>query len=412
MDAEARAFFSRPWAIEPIHGSAFVASLAECIAARRAGAKSEAPAAPKPKPDANGVRVLSMRGPMLHRPPAWVAEFGIEHTDTLGLAAQIQAADADASVKSISIDADTPGGMVGGVPELADAIRTARKPVAVTVDGMLASAGVWAVAHADTITASRSSEIGSIGVYTVRVDKSKMLEDAGIKLHLVSSGGVKGGGADGRVTPDMLAEDARIVGQIRDDFVREISAGRGRDLAARATGHIWLAADAQRIGLIDTITGAAVPDAAETREDSMDLNPLAALAAKHPTKAGEILKLAAEGKTDSEIAMAMESAAHADALAAAEKQATDAKALADKHAADLKAEQDKSAALTAEVADLKGKLEASEKAHGKIKALGDTAAKDPGDGVVTSKAITKAEYDKNPREYAKGLADGSITITA
>jgi ClpP class serine protease len=86
--------------------------------------------------------------------------------------------------------------MVGGIHELSDAITNARKPVAVNVDGMLASAGVWAAAGADSISATRSSEIGSIGVYTVRVDRSQALQNAGIRVHLVSSGGVKGG-ADG-----------------------------------------------------------------------------------------------------------------------------------------------------------------------------------------------------------------------
>jgi ClpP class serine protease len=314
----------------------------------------------------------------------------------------VQAADADPSVKSIVIHADTPGGMVGGVPELADAIANARKPVEVRVNGMLASAGVWAAAGADTITATRSSEIGSIGVYTVRVDTSQALADKGIKVHLVSSGGVKGAGADGRVTAELLAEDARIVGQLRDAFVSAVSAGRGRDLSARATGQVWLAADAQRIG------GASPSD---TTEESMDLSPLAALAAKHPTKAADILKLAADGKTDAEIAQAMDAAAHADEIAAAKLAVTEASAKADKAAADLKAEQDKSAALAAEVAELKDKLAAAEKSKGKIDQLAKTAAKDPGDNSqVAPQEITRAEYERNPAAYADRIRLGTVSV--
>lgn len=377
MDADLRALTCRPWAIDPAHGCAFVESLADIIRAKNAGAKPEKQTASQPVADAGGVRVLSMSGPMLHRPPAWLADFGVEYTDTLGLATEIAKADADPSVKSILIRADTPGGMVGGVPELADAISGAKKQVTVQVDGMLASAGVWAAAGADNITATRSSEIGSIGVYTVRVDTSQALADKGIRVHLISSGGVKGAGADGRVTPELIAEESRIVGQLRDQFVAAVSAGRGRDLSERATGQIWLANDAQRIGLIDTVSG-GLPASDPTPEDSMDLSPLAALAAKHPTKAAQILQLAADGKTNDEIAAALADQARADEVAAAQKQAAEFKEAADKAAADLKAEREAHEKTKAEIVELKAKLAAADKSDGKLQALKEGAGQDPG----------------------------------
>jgi hypothetical protein len=234
-----------------------------------------------------------------------------------------------------------------------------------------------------------------------------MLDEAGIRLHLVSSGGIKGAGADGRVTDAKLADEQRVINQMCASFVETLSAGRGRDMSSRATGQVWLASDAQRIGFIDTITGAAAPN--EILEETMDLSPLAALAAQYPTKAGEILALAASGKTDAEIALALDAAAHADALAAAEKCAADAKVVADKAAADLKAEQDKNAALAAEIADLKGKLAEAEKSAGKIAAAKLAAPADPGE-VQNATAITRAEYEKNPAVYAADLAAGRVTI--
>jgi signal peptide peptidase SppA len=407
MEAEISLMTSRPWSCEPSHGSAFLASLEEAVRARRAGAQAPQPRNALAASIINGVASFDLKGPMLHRPAAWLAEWGIEHTDTLALAAQIAAAESDPSVKSIQINADSPGGMVAGTPELADAIAAAKKPVHVKVDGMLCSAAVYATAHADSISATKSSEIGAIGVYTVLADKTKMLDDVGIKLHLVSSGGIKGAGADGRVTDAKLADEQRVINQMCAAFVETLSAGRGRDLSDRATGQVWLAADAQRIGLIDTITGAAAPN--DTIEDSMDLNPLAALAAKHPTKAGEILAMAAAGKTDAEIGVAMESAAHADAIAAAEKVAADAKIAADKATADLKAEQDKSAALAAEVADLKAKLAESEKSAGKIAAARLAAPADPGDAQVVQ-VITRDEFAKNPAAHSAALAAGRTIV--
>jgi ClpP class serine protease len=389
MDADLRALTSRPWAIDPAHGCAFVESLADIVRARSAGA------APKPRAevvsasDVAGVRTLSMSGPMLFKPPAWLAEWGIDYTDTLALTDKLKQADADPSVKSIVIDADTPGGMVGGVPELGDAIAGMKKRVDVRVDGMLASAGVWAASQADSISATRSSEIGSIGVYTVRVDTSQALADRGIKVYLISSGGTKGGGADGKVTPDMLAEDARIIGQLRDQFVSAVNTGRGRDLSSRATGAMWLAGDAQRIGLIDTVTQAGSP---VTEEPAMDLAPIAALAASHPTKAGEILALAAAGKTDAEIAAHLAEATRADEVAAAKAATAEATARADKLAAELKTEQDAKTALAAELETVKAALSAAGKSKSDLEALRLGAAADPGTDITASSKLTKEQF--------------------
>lgn len=395
--------FSRPWAIEPAHGSAFVAALHDAASARLAGIKPEAREKKAQVQDVGGVRSLTMAGPMLHRPPAWLADFGVEYTDTLKLTGDIIAADADPSVKSILIRADTPGGMVGGVPELADVIAGCKKPVHVAVDGMLASAGVWASASADSINATRSSEIGSIGVYTVRVDTSKAMEDCGIKVHLISSGGVKGAGADGRVTPELLAEDARIIGQLRDQFVAAVSAGRGRDLSPRATGQIWLAHDAERIGLVDQVGQQASPTPPpEGQDDSMDLSPLAALAAKHPTKAAEILKLAAEGKTDAEIGASLADAARAEEVAAARKDAADAKASADKLAADLKSALE-------QVEKLKTDLAAAEERAGKIAGMAVSAPTDPGPDSKGDKPLSRAAFQAmTPRDRAAWIQANGV----
>jgi ClpP class serine protease len=305
MDAIVRSLFARPWAIEPTHGAAFMDSLFGALSVASAGAEPERKAEVAPVADVSGVRVLSMRGPMIHRPPSFLADIGLEYTDTLGLTAQVQAADADPAVSEIIIEADTPGGMVGGVPELADAIAGTSKPLHVRVDGQLASAGVWAAAHADTITATRSSEIGSIGVYKILVDTTARQAMAGINVHLVSCGGVKGAGADGRVTPELLAEDARAVGQLKDAFVSAVSAGRGFDASSRGTGQIWLAEDAKSLHLIDKITG-------ETpKESGMDLKQFAALAAAHPNISAADLAALCDGKTDAEISAALADRARA-----------------------------------------------------------------------------------------------------
>lgn len=387
MDAIVRSMFARPWAIEPSHGAAFMESMLGALAVS-AGTDPAVKAEAKPVADVGGVRVLSMRGPMLHRPPSFIADFGIEYVDTLGLLAQVKAADADPAVSEIVIDADTPGGMIGGVPELSDAIAGASKPVHVRVDGMLASAGVWATAHADSITATRSSEIGSIGVYTVRVDTTARQAMAGIKVHLISSGGIKGAGADGRVTPELLAEDARVIGQLKDEFVSAVSAGRGFDASSKATGQIWLAKDAKAIHLIDKIQG-------ETpKESGMDLKQFAALAAAHPKISAEELATLCDGKTDAEISAALADRSRTDEIAAL-------KAELAAGAAALKAEQDAHAATKSELV----------KAHESAKAITALAAapKDPGADAGTADKMTRAKFAAlSPTERALFLKSNPI----
>lgn len=383
MHADARALFARPWAIAPEHGAAFCESILAAMDARAAGGEAPAKRDDKPAATTAGVRILAMNGPMLHRPPAWLADWGIEHTDTLDLAAQVKAADADPAVSSIVIRADTPGGMVGGVPELAEAIAGASKPVRVEVDGMLASAGVWAASGADEIVATRSSEIGSIGVYTIRVDTTERQKQAGVRVHLVSSGGVKGHGADGRVTPELLAEDARVVAQLRDDFVAAVSAGRKRDMADRATGQVWLAKDARKIGLIDSIMG-------EKPEDSvMDYKQFAALAAAHPKIPVDELAALCDGKTDAEITAALADRAKAAELAEAKAALAAEQAKSEKLAADLKLAQD-------EIAKHKADAEKAAAAAAKIAGLASGAAADPGPDGDKAGAMTRAKFAALP----------------
>jgi ClpP class serine protease len=261
--------------------------------------------------------------------------------------------------------------MAGGVPELADAIAGTSKPVHVRVDGMLASGGVWATAHADTITATRSSAIGSIGAYKIRVDTTARQAMAGIKVHLVSSGGVKGATADGRVTSEILAEDARIVDQIKESFVSAVSAGRGFDASSKATGQMWLAKDAKAIYLIDKITG-------ETpKESGMDLKQFAALAVANPKISAADLAALCDGKTDAEISAALADRARADEIATI-------KADLAASAAALKAEQDAHTATKAELA----------KAQDSAKAITALAAAptDPGADAGTADKMTRAKF--------------------
>ena len=150
------------------------------------------------------------------------------------LTQRFRAARDDDGVSAIVFDHDSPGGGVYGVQELADEIRAARgiKPIAAVANSLAASASYWLYAQADPgeATVTPSGEVGSVGVYAAHEDLSKMLEQEGVKVTLVSAGEFKTEG-----NPfESLGEEARstIQGRVDDYYSAFVEAvSKGRDVA-------------------------------------------------------------------------------------------------------------------------------------------------------------------------------------
>lgn len=244
------------WAMDAEHLRAFIASVAglDRMAFDRA--------APVPQPlgyeTVDGVAYIDIIGPMIDRVPAMWRAFGVEAADLYDVRQAVLAAEHDPKVLRIVLRMDTPGGTVSGTDELANAIASTTVPVMVHASGMLASAGMWVASAADNISATPMTAVGSIGVYSVIVDSSKAAEDAGYKVHVVSSGGVKGAGVDGApVSDEAIEAERKFISKINDTFVNAVATGRGLSVDAVSainTGEVWIAADAAALGLIDHVT--------------------------------------------------------------------------------------------------------------------------------------------------------------
>lgn len=102
----------------------------------------------------------------------------------------LDAALADTDVSSILLDVDSPGGEVRGMFDLADRIYEARghKPIVALANDQATSAAYALASAADTVVASPTASIGSIGVVAVHVDQSKATENAGMKMTEIASG--------------------------------------------------------------------------------------------------------------------------------------------------------------------------------------------------------------------------------
>src|SRR5690606_11357145 len=117
-----------------------------------------------------------------------------------------------------------------GILAPSEAIRAAKavKPVTALVGSVAASGGYWIAAQADEIVLSDDfSRVGSIGVYTMHIDYSKMLENAGIDVSIISSGKNKVDGNPYEPLPESVrAEIQEEVDDLRLMFAREVAAGR------------------------------------------------------------------------------------------------------------------------------------------------------------------------------------------
>ena len=204
------------------------------------------------------VAVVPIHGTIAHRMSGMRDSSGGASTESIG--ATFRAALADASVGTILLDIDSPGGTVTGVDELASEIFAARgqKRIVALVNGMAASAAYWLAAQADEIVSIPSGMSGSIGVFTAHEDMSQMLEKEGVKITLISAGKHKVSG-----NPlEPLSDEERAVIQARVDaayskFVAAVARGRGVSASdvrnGYGEGRVLDAKDAKAAGLIDRI---------------------------------------------------------------------------------------------------------------------------------------------------------------
>ena len=199
-----------------------------------------------------GVAVMEINGPMMKAQ----SKFG--GCSTMLVRQALRTSVSDKQVGSIMLNIESPGGTTAGIAELAHEIRETnqQKPVHAHFTDIGASAAVWAGVQARRVTANAMALVGSIGVYAVLVDDSKQMEMAGIKLHLISSGAQKGAGADGVVTEEMKSDTQKHVDAINDVFLSEIALGRNmtpKQVRELATGQVWMASEAKKLGLIDGV---------------------------------------------------------------------------------------------------------------------------------------------------------------
>jgi ClpP class serine protease len=208
---------------------------------------------------APGTAVIPIHGVIGKRLSAM--EMACGGCDVGELATAFAAANADPAVSRIVLHIDSPGGTVTGVPELAAMIYdTKQKPVEAVTDTLIGSAAYWIAAAADSITATPSAQVGSIGaVLQVRETIDPTSADGRTRLRVFRSGEDKFAGADAPLTAAQATAYQGTVDTIGELFRSSVTEARPRIAGESMTGRVYLGNEAMARGLVDNVV-AALPD--------------------------------------------------------------------------------------------------------------------------------------------------------
>lgn len=201
------------------------------------------------------IAVIPVRGPLMKEDEENCGEV---NSGMATLGNRVQEADQHPNIGSIILIVDSPGGTVDGTQAFADAIKNTSKPVVTFVDGLMASAALWAGSSANHIIAENSStEIGSIGVMFSFADVQPMWEKEGVKFHRIVSDFSQDKNKD---FTDALQGDYKGIKEnslnpLAQIFIDNVKSNRADKIKSEDvfTGKVYLAEQALELGLIDEI---------------------------------------------------------------------------------------------------------------------------------------------------------------
>ena len=179
--------------------------------------------------------------------------------DTTEVVAQLDEAGDNEAIKGVLLTVNSPGGTVPPSIEVMEAVKRLkeRKPVVVYAAGTIASGSYYASCYADEIIANPGSMVGSIGVIMHGANVSGLMSKIGIKSQVIQAGKYKQvGTADREWNKAEKRELNKVIQDTYMTFVRDVAEGRGlkvKDHKRFADAHIFTAAQAKKVGLVDSL---------------------------------------------------------------------------------------------------------------------------------------------------------------
>lgn len=202
--------------------------------------------------------VIYLHGPIVPRPNFSTRYLG--GTAVSQFMDQLQTFRDNDTVSRIWIDCDSPGGSVRQLYECAELIRDIRqrKPIEGFVSGLCASAAYFLLSASTHITATPSSQVGSIGTIVMHSSFERLWSSMGVDDTLIFKGKFK---ADGH--PDKLLTDQgratidEIVSAFYDQFwdALELNLGVTREAAEPrfGQGKTMIASAALTAGMVNQV---------------------------------------------------------------------------------------------------------------------------------------------------------------
>ena len=226
------------------------------------------------------IAVVPVRGPLMHHAAFWWDSYE-------GIRSRVAAA-LDEGARAVVLSIDSPGGLVSGCFETAEALRAMvderDAQLFAYVDGQATSAAYALAAAADRIFIPPTGAVGSIGVLAGMASYAQAFEAFGIAHRFVTTGSRKLDGA-----PQLPIDDAAVsalqarVNAMGEVFFAHVTARRGVSVSTLrglegAVIHGQAAVDAQLADQVVTSFDQALADVASriSEEDSMSMKTIAA----------------------------------------------------------------------------------------------------------------------------------------
>jgi signal peptide peptidase SppA len=205
----------------------------------------------------DGILHIPIKGVLLHDFPF---QFGSWATGYEYIWKAFERGMSDGSVRGIALICDSPGGEVAGNFDLVDKMFAMRgtKPIRGYASESAYSAcySIISVADPGQVYVSRTGGVGSIGVVTMHVDVSKLMDDIGYKITFIYAGKHKvDGNAYEALDPEVKARIQTRIDELYGVFVSTVARNRAMsEEAVRATEALtFTATQAVSNGLADAI---------------------------------------------------------------------------------------------------------------------------------------------------------------
>lgn len=180
------------------------------------------------------------------------------------------------SIKAVILKMDCGGGAAGTSQTIFNEILALKKkypkPVIVFVENVCASGAYYIACAADTIIASPSAFVGSIGVYIPHPELKEFIEQFKVKYSVIKTGTYKTVGDPFlQDTPEQRALLQSLTNSTYEQFIKDVAENRTGKLALSnastwAEGKIFTGTQALPLGLVDKIgSPSTVEDDLRTR---------------------------------------------------------------------------------------------------------------------------------------------------